>query len=155
MSLLLQHSERFLVTLWVGCLWAVGYLAVPTLFSALDDRILAGMLAGKMFAAVSFIGLGCGTALLSIAVMSTQNFLRDKRVLLLALMLFLVLIGEFVLQPAMADLKAQGLAEGSRAAATFGILHGVASLLYLMNSLGGLLLIFITGREPAVLKAGE
>ena len=64
---ILQYGEQLLVTLWVGSLWAIGYLAVPILFSTLDDRMLAGMLAGKMFTAVSFIGLGCGTALLAMA----------------------------------------------------------------------------------------
>jgi hypothetical protein len=155
MSRMLQHGEQVLVTLWVGSLWAIGYLAVPTLFAALDDRMLAGMLAGKMFTAVSFIGLGCGTALLAMAVMASPRFPKDRRVLLLGLMLLLVLIGEFVLQPAMAELKAQGLVEGSGAAARFGLLHGVASLLYLLNSICGLLLLLLTGREPVRLKADE
>jgi hypothetical protein len=155
MSRVIQYGERFLVTLWVGALWAIGYLAVPILFSNLDDRVLAGMLAGKMFTAVSFIGLGCGTALLSIAVTASSNVLKDKRVLLLLGMLFLVLIGEFVLQPAMAGLKAQGLHEGSRAAATFGMLHGIASLLYLVNSVCALVLLLVTAREPAALTAVE
>lgn len=155
MSGVLQHGERFLVTLWVGSLWAIGYLAVPILFASLEDRMLAGMLAGKMFTAVSFLGLGCGTSLLAMAIMASPNFLKDKRVLLLGVMLFLVLIGEFVLQPAMAGLKAQGLVEGSRAAVTFGVLHGVASLLYLLNSVCGLILLLLTGREPVILTASE
>jgi hypothetical protein len=37
------------LTLWVGGFWAIGYLAAPMLFYNLDDRMLAGMLAGKMF----------------------------------------------------------------------------------------------------------
>lgn len=155
MTRLLQHGERFLVTLWVGSLWSIGYLAVPILFSTLDDRMLAGMLAGKMFTAVSFIGLGCGTALMAMAVMSTPNFIKDKRVLVLGLMLFLVMIGEFALQPAMADLKAQGLSGGSRAAATFGLLHGIASLLYLLNSVCGFVLLWLTGREATAIRADE
>jgi len=152
---MLQHGEQVMVTLWVGSLWAIGYLAVPTLFASLDDRMLAGMLAGKMFTAVSFIGLGCGAALLTMAVMASPRFLKDKRVMLLGAMLLLVLIGEFVLQPAMATLKAQGLVEGSRVAARFGLLHGIASLLYLLNSVCGLFLLLLTGREPLSLKADE
>jgi len=152
---MLQHGEQVLVTLWVGSLWAIGYLAVPILFATLDDRMLAGMLAGKMFTVVSFIGLGCGTALLAMAVMASPHFLKDKRVILLGVMLFLVLIGEFVLQPAMAELKAQGLVEGSRVAAHFGMLHGIASLLYLFNSVFGLILLLLAGRSPMTIKAGE
>lgn len=152
---MLQHGEQVLVTLWVGSLWAIGYLAVPILFASLDDRMLAGMLAGKMFTVVSFIGLGCGTALLAMAVMATQQFLKDKLVILLVVMLSLVMVGEFVLQPAMAELKAQGLVEGSDVATRFGMLHGVASLLYLINSICGLVLLLMTGREPMGIKAGE
>jgi hypothetical protein len=155
MPRILQHGERLLVTLWVGSLWSIGYLAVPILFATLDERMLAGMLAGKMFTAVSFIGMGCGTALLAMAVMATPRFLKDKRVLLLGLMLLLVVIGEFVLQPAMAALKAEGLVEGSGAAARFGLLHGIASLLYLLNSLCGLLLLLLTGSRPMVIGEGE
>ena len=56
-------------------------------------------------------------------------------------MLVVVCIGEFILQPMMAELKAQGIVEGSAAAATFGKLHGVASILFLINSLAGLVLV--------------
>ena len=152
---ILQYGEHVLVTLWVGSLWAIGYLAVPILFSTLDDRMLAGMLAGKMFTAVSFIGLGCGTALLAMAFQASSSGLKDRRVQLLGLMLILVAIGEFALQPAMAQLKAQGLVEGSGAAAQFGLLHGIASLLYLVNSACGLFLLILTGRKPLSLRAGE
>ena len=39
-------TERILLTLWVGGLWSVGYLAVPVLFHGLNDRRLAGMVSG-------------------------------------------------------------------------------------------------------------
>lgn len=134
-------GERILLSLWVGALWAIGYLAVPTLFSSLDDRILAGMLAGKMFTGVSFIGLGCGSALLISFWMQFTQPLRERRVQLLIAMMVLVFIGEFVLQPQMAALKAEGLIAGSGAAARFGVLHGIASLLYLVNAVTGLVLL--------------
>ena len=146
---MLRYVEQVLLTLWVGCLWAIGYLAVPVLFASLDDRILAGMLAGKMFTLVSFIGLGCGSVLLVMALQGSQRAVRDPRVLLLLLMLVVVAVGEFVLQPMMAELKAQGLVEGSETAARFGMLHGVASLLYLINSIGGLVLLLLAVRRAS------
>ncbi len=152
---MLRYAEQVLLTLWVGSHWSIGYLAVPILFATLDDRILAGLLAGKMFTAVSFIGLGCGFALLLMVVQGSQRAVRDSRVLLLVLMLMLVVMGEFVLQPMMADLKAEGLIEGSEAAARFGMLHGVASLLYLVNSASGLALLFLSVRQRGLLRAGE
>ena len=52
------------VTLWVGALWAIGYLAAPILFYHLPDRQLAGSLAGEMFTFVAYIGMACGAYLL-------------------------------------------------------------------------------------------
>lgn len=152
---ILYYGERVLLTLWVGGLWAIGYLAVPTLFAGLDDRMLAGMLAGKMFTAMSFIGLGVGTALLARALMFSARPLSQWRVRLLLMMLVIVLIGEFVLQPMMAELKAGGLVEGSGAAAQFGLLHGVASILYLVNSISGLVLLVLYAAPQGSIRAGE
>jgi hypothetical protein len=56
-------------------------------------------------------------------------------------MVLVIVIGEFVLQPMMAQLKETGLIKGSDAASQFGRLHGVASLLFLLNSLLGLALV--------------
>ena len=52
------------VALWAGGIWAIGYVAAPILFSSIGDRQLAGMVAGKMFALVGWIGLGSATYLL-------------------------------------------------------------------------------------------
>ncbi len=155
MSLVLVNGERILLSLWVGALWSIGYLAVPTLFASLDDRAMAGMLAGRMFTGVSLIGLGCGTALLVSFWMQGVRPLAERRVQLLIAMLVLVVLGEFVLQPQMAALKAEGLIEGSGVAARFGVLHGIASLLYFANSVIGLVLLVMMGlpRREA-LRAG-
>jgi len=155
MSLVLINGERILLSLWVGALWSIGYLAVPTLFASLDDRAMAGMLAGRMFTGVSLIGLGCGTALLVSFWMQGVRPLAERRVQLLIAMLVLVVLGEFVLQPQMAALKAEGLIEGSGVAARFGVLHGIASLLYFANSVIGLVLLVMMGlpRREA-LRAG-
>ena len=59
-------------------------------------------------------------------------------------MLLLVAIGEFTLQPMMQALKAatpQGFVPGSAQAARFGMLHGIASTLFLATSLLGLALV--------------
>ncbi len=141
---LLVGLERLLISLWLGALCAIGYLAVPILFASLDDRVLAGMLAGKMFSAVSLVGLGCGSALLALLWTRCAKPLRERRFYLLLIMLVLVVLGEFVLQPQMAELKAQGLAEGGR----FAMLHGIASLLYMANSLIAVVVLVVTGRAP-------
>ena len=134
--------ERIALTLWVGGMWTSGYLVAPMLFSVLEDNSLAGMLAGRMFSAMSYVGLVCAILLL------TGNFARGfnggwrqwRRWVLLGMLLVIVL-GEFVLQPMMVELKQAGLIEGSAAQQRFGMLHGMSSTLFLFNSLAGLVLV--------------
>ncbi|WP_198265264.1 DUF4149 domain-containing protein [sulfur-oxidizing endosymbiont of Gigantopelta aegis] len=130
-------GETILLTLWIGGLWIVGFLVTPTLFGNLDDRQLAGMLAGKMFTVISYIGLFCGSVLLLTEWRRAEVIKRSFNFWLLVAMLFLVLVGEFVIQPQMAALKLAGLATG----AEFSRLHGIASALYMLNCLLGLVLI--------------
>lgn len=67
-------------------------------------------------------------------------------------MVLCTLIGYFALDPFMAMLREKAAAEGlavgaSRHATQFGILHGVSSLFYLVESLLGVLLIWrLAGR---------
>ena len=131
-------GERILLTLWVGGLWAIGYIAVPTLFSLLDDKAVAGNLAGQMFHIVSYVGLVCGSLLLASVFYRTR---LQWRVWLLLVMLLLVASSEFIIQPMMEELKLQGLLEGSPTKKQFGILHGVASTIYMFVSLCGLALV--------------
>ena len=134
-------SERILLTLWVGGMWITGYMVAPILFSVLDDRQLAGTLAGHMFTSMSYIGLVCGALLLLGGVF--RDGIKQWRNAVILLMLIIVVIGQFVLQPMMAEMKAAGIIEGSKNAATFGKLHGVASVLFMINSLSGLILVIV------------
>lgn len=131
-------GERILLTLWVGGLWAIGYIAAPTLFAMLDDRKLAGALAGQMFHIISYIGLVCGVLLL-ISLLKRAGI--HWRIWVIVTMVALVACGEFILQPMMESLKTQGLVEGSAIKKQFGMLHGVASIIYLAESLLGLSLV--------------
>lgn len=133
-----QVGERLLLTLWVGSLWAIGYIAAPVLFSILDDKSIAGNLAGQMFHIVSYIGLVCGSLL---AISIFQRSRVTWQIWIVLLMLVLVAGSEFILQPMMEALKVQGLLEGSPTKKQFGILHGVASSIYLAVSLCGFLLV--------------
>lgn len=134
-------GSRVLLTLWVGGMWTVGFIVAPTLFAMLaDNRMLAGSLAGRLFTTLSYIGLVCGTLLLlAVLVEGGKDWLRQWRVWLLVLMLVIICIGEFVLQPMMAQLREAGL-QGDNATA-FARLHGVSSTLFLINSIAGLVLV--------------
>ena len=136
---MLDRIENLALVLWVGALLSIGYLAAPVLFQNLEDRRLAGELAGVMFRLVGWIGLVAGAGLLIRSAL--RSGIRHWRAWTLLGMLILVAIMQFGLQPYMADLKAQGLAVGSDAARQFGMLHGVSSLLYLLNSIRGVVLV--------------
>lgn len=146
-------GERLLLTLWVGSLWSIGYIAVPILFVTLDDRHLAGTLALHMFNAVRLIGLVCGVTLLIDLLYSTRGvpWRRNWRIWAVIMMLFLIAVSQFVLSPVMDSLRATGLAEGSESARRFDQLHHVASFLYTITSLLGLaLVVFGLRRDSSV-----
>ena len=133
-------GEQIALTLWVGGMWITGYVVAPLLFNMLDDRQLAGSLAGRLFAIMSYLGLVCGAVLIA-GQLSTlvAAFRSNWRFWLLCSMLLVIVVGQFVIQPMMVELKSTGL-EGENAAA-FGRLHGISSTLFLYNSLAGLVLV--------------
>jgi hypothetical protein len=143
-SCLWAGTERSLLTLWVGGLWVAGYVVAPSLFASLDDRQLAGQLAGQVFRIMSYIGLSAGGVLLiSMLVRVGSSWVREWRVWVLVTMLVLVAVGAFVVQPMMVELKIGGIIPGSEQAASFARMHGISSILFLMTSLLGLSLVAV------------
>ncbi len=143
-------AERVALTFWVGGLWIAGYVVAPSLFASMEDRQLAGRMAGQIFQLVSYIGLVVGAGLLlSLIIQEGGRWLRDSRARIVLLMLVLVALGVGVLVPMMHELKLIGITPGSEQAAQFARLHGAASILHLINSLLGLWLV-ATGFRGAV-----
>ena len=133
-------GEQLSLTLWIGGMWIVGYLVAPVLFNMLDDRQLAGSLAGRMFTIMSYLGLVCGSFLIIGQLSQSGSGISSNwRFWLLCVMLVMIVIGQFVLQPMMSELRDAGLQ--GEAASTFGKLHGISSALFLFNSLAGLILV--------------
>lgn len=146
-----MRLENLVLSLWVGSMVGIGYIAAPVLFKMLDDRQLAGALAGQMFKIVSIGGLILGLLLvLSIVLSLKHKVLGEWRFWLLTIMLALVGASLFVIQPMMADLKAGGLAPGSDLARKFGMMHGVSSVMYLITTLSGMLLLFLGLRSSRI-----
>jgi hypothetical protein len=145
-----QISERILLTLWIGGMWTVGYIVAPTLFAMLADRALAGTVAGQLFSIMSYVGLlAAGILLTGQCYRAKAAWRKNWRFWILLVMLLIIVIGEFYLQPMMAELKQAGLREGSDTAKQFGQLHGMASALFVINSLLGLVLV-VFGLRPSI-----
>lgn len=144
-ALLTSNAALLSVSAWVGSLWGVGFLAVPVLFYAQPDKMLAGMLAGHMFTLVAYTGLACAGYLLAyLAVRFGRQAVRQPTFAIVCAMLALVLASQFLLQPEMAALKALALPHDvmqSPYAARFDRLHHIASSLYIVKCLLGVLLV--------------
>ena len=139
-----------LIALWVGGMWAIGYMAAPVLFASLGDRQLAGMVAGKLFALIGWVGLG-GAAYLLVFLISRwggQVFRRGVFWLVI-LMALLTAASQFGIQPLMAQLKADALPREVMESVLrdrFATWHGVSSILYLVLSLLGLWVVVLSSR---------
>jgi hypothetical protein len=142
-----NHLSSLALTLWVGGLWIIGYLAVPTLFYSQPDRQLAGVLAGKMFEALGYIGILCGLYLLFHRWMEVRKQVsRDVSAWLVIAMLSITLVIQFYIQPLMAEIKLQALPMEmmqSALAGQFRMWHGISSVLYLIESLFGAALVIL------------
>lgn len=138
------------ITLWVGGLWAIGYIAAPVLFASLGDRQLAGLVAGKLFAQVGWVGLGCAAyLLLFVLIRSGTGFFKSAVFWLVLLMGLLTVVSQFGIQPLMAQLKADALPREVMESVLrdrFAAWHGISSILYLLQSLLGLWLVAWSGR---------
>ena len=128
---------------------AIGFLVVPMLFSSLGDRQVAGMVAANLFKVTAY-----SSVVICIILMVMANFLvrhgnsryRLTRWLLLG-MLASSIGSAFVLIPWMNSLRDQALYLGlsvreSSYAVLFGRLHGASSILFMIQSLLGLALVW-------------
>lgn len=140
---LLRGGERLIQTVWVGALWTVGYVVAPALFVHLEARD-AGRVAGELFSVVAILGMVCGTLLLLARIGPGPDPRRRSRTRLVMLMMTLIAAGEWVVRPVM---EAARLPDGAPGP-DFGLWHGLASLLYLLASLGGIWLVVAGEEDP-------
>lgn len=148
---ILVAFERILLTLWIGGMWVMGLVVAPTLFKNYE-RVLAGDLAGRLFAVLSVVGMICAVLLLiSCLIRARRSVWRDWRAGIVLLMLVIIVIGEFGVAARMRELK-EVLAVSPTVSASmleFQWLHRIASTLFLANSALGLALV-IFGIRPRV-----
>lgn len=126
-------------TFWIGGMWGIGIIVTPVLFAALD-KVTAGMVAGRLFAAIAWVGLVCSVFLMADYVMRQgARGLKQAPFWLLLGMLACIVINHFGVTPMIAALKAQmnQAAEGLFGGG-FATWHAISSLIYLVQSLMGL-----------------
>jgi MFS family permease len=151
MRSLADALQSIAATLWVGGMWAIGYVVAPVLFSRLGDRALAGLIAGRLFSLIAWIGIACAVYLLFFRlVRHGTGAWRQGFFWVVLAMLLLVFVGEFGVQPVMAALKEQALPKQVMESVfrdRFATWHGVSSGLYVIQSVLGATLVILLGRD--------
>jgi hypothetical protein len=144
-----QRLFVLIAGLWVGSILAVGYLVAPVIFHTLTDRQVAGMVAGSVFKAESYLSIIVCIALMVLAnLLVTRGLAQYKMIRLILLgMLICAAAASFVLIPWLDTLRDQALLEGmpvmlSPSADLFRKLHGVSSIFFLLQSALGIYLVW-------------
>ena len=142
MSTPFNRARLLLTTAWVGSGWTVAYLVAPTLFKTLPDAALAGTIAGSLFQVQAWLSVSCALALMVMAHVERSRISR-----LIPGMLICTLLGYFALHPFMAHLRELGLNDPD-VKWQFGVLHGLSSGIYLIQSLLGAMLVLASPIQP-------
>jgi hypothetical protein len=122
------------LTLWAGSLWTICAIAAPAAFAVLE-RSDAGRLAGRLFLIETWLGAVCALMLFGAALVHKPLAARLSPSWLIAATAAAPLLSELVLSPMMAAARAAN--DMSR----FGMLHGLAAVLFVAAALGALVLV--------------
>lgn len=131
-------------------MWCVGYLVTPVLFTTLSDKMLAGMIAGKLFYIMGLIGLIAPVLLFLLEKYHPSyqdRYLHFKWFYfesILFLLLIFTAIEHFWINEVIASLKAQVAGRAIMDTALkdeFAFWHGIGSMSYLFRSILGVFLI--------------
>jgi hypothetical protein len=109
---------RLLWVLWAGSLWSTVWVAL-TVFNSQPDRHLSGVIAARLFAIETYLGL----AAVAIAALRSDRARFCYGYLAAALLGFNAWV--------LAHFMDQALAAGSALGLGFGAWHGVSALVYL------------------------
>lgn len=132
----LLRFQAWLAATWTGVMLAVGGVAAPSLFMALE-RELAGKAAGRIFTLEAKLSLAFAIVLFMIERRRVRDLAESGQtttvmtgnLLIILGALFLAIFGEFVMHPMIEAAKA-----GQPTQLSFGALHGVSSALYWLRA---------------------
>jgi hypothetical protein len=138
-------GENVLLSLWVGGMWAIGYIAVPVLFATIEDKTVAGAVAGRLFTISGWVGF-CAAGLLALLwlIRLGSEVLKTPRFPMLLLAVGLLLVNLLYVQPQI--ISAHQLATTS--SEYFALLHRAAGVIYMLVSVIGLGLVAFSGHQP-------
>jgi hypothetical protein len=141
-------ARRLVAALWAGSLWAIGYVAAPTLFANVDGT-LAGQMVGHMLRTEAWLSIACAVLMLALLRLGRGLDAGMRRSLykIVTAMLVCTLVVYLGLQPIMAQMRDAAGSAGIRNSpmwTQFAILHGVSQLVYVIESVLGAVLVVKT-----------
>lgn len=142
----LRRAAALLAGLWSGVILCIAAIGAPASF-AIAPRDVAGQVAGQMFAREAYVGLGVALILLMAIRRRTRDDVEagagsvmSANMLLVLGALFCTVLGYFALQPMMAAAKV------GQGALSFGALHGISAVFFVLK---GLLILALAWRLSA------
>jgi len=144
MNQFLAKLNIIIASLWVGGMWSM-FMVTTVLFNKIPSAYIAGNLAGDMFQFLNYFGFGAGLFILFIQFKSVGiGFLKSSVLWVTLIMLILIMINYFGIQPIIEAIKVEALPKEvmeSVFADRFSTWHGIASIGYLIQCLLGLVLL--------------
>jgi hypothetical protein len=160
--LMLRFLGLLALVVWLGGMVALGGFAAPAAFDVLSSRLpdsgraLAGLTFGETLRRFQPVTYGCGLVLLGVltarAVIGPRPIRFWLRIGIVLVMLAASVYSGAVLSPRIERLRDE-VGSPSALAATdprrveFGRLHGLSTVLMLVNIAGGLVLLFFEAKE--------
>ena len=118
-----RKAYLVLLVLWAGSLWSLALWVAPTLFFAQPDRHLAGLLAARLFAVETYLGMAVAALGLALP--------RRGQPRAIYIAVALLAINEWIVK----RLMEQAHEEGTSLGLSFGAWHGVSAGGYLIGCL--------------------
>ena len=159
----LRYFYILALVLWLGGMVVAGGVVAPSIFSvleawnAVDGRVLAGRVFGKVLQRLYLLGYAMAgvmfVALTLHRLLGARPIKYGVRAIILALMVSCTLVADYHVGPQVATIQARvagpvsGLPADDPLRAEFNRLHGLANILLSLTVVGGLALLFWEARE--------
>ena len=138
---LLARLVTLVAMFWMGSLWTICAVVATGLFAFLDDRHLAGTIAGQFFHIATWLGVAFAVVLA--ALLGVAGQLSRRHLAWIALAVAPPLANEMGLLPVMESARQAGNM------ALFGSLHLVSVVLFAIAGVGTLVLVLRLTRPAA------